>query len=56
MKKEMKKEEMKKEEMKKKVYVKPVVEKHKAVSLISGSGGGGCNYYSSRAEGSIYYH
>jgi hypothetical protein len=47
----VKKEKMEKKD--KKNYVKPLAQKHKAVSLISGSG---CNSYSSRSSGTVYYH
>jgi len=43
---------MKKE---KKNYEKPVIEKHKAISVISGSGSS-CNSYSSKTSGTTYYH
>lgn len=53
----MKKNEKKEES--KKAYVEPVIEKHKAVSLISGSGSS-CNLYSSSStsniSGTTYYH
>jgi hypothetical protein len=44
-----------KEEKEKKAYVKPQIEKHKAISIISGSGGG-CSFYNSRTRNSVYYH
>ncbi|MBN2144752.1 MAG: hypothetical protein JW774_09030 [Candidatus Aureabacteria bacterium] len=46
----MKKTEKKAE---KKEYTKPKIEKHKSIVKISGSG---CSSYSSRSDGSLYYH
>jgi hypothetical protein len=42
----------------KKTYAKPQIQKHKALALISGSGGDGddCNLYNSRRSGIVYYH
>ena len=40
----------------KKSYSKPQIEKHKALALISGSGGDDCNLYSSKQDGLTYYH
>ena len=47
----------KKTPKKKNRYVKPEINKHKAVALVSGSGSGSsCNYYSSRTTSNAYYY
>jgi hypothetical protein len=44
--------EEKKIETTKAVYVTPEIKKHKAASIVSGSG---CSYYSERVSGGTYY-
>lgn len=43
---------MKEEKAKKEVYVAPEIQKHKAASIVSGTG---CSYYSERVSGGTYY-
>lgn len=44
--------EKKKAKKAKKVYVSPEIKKHKAASIVSGTG---CSYYSERVGGGTYY-
>jgi len=48
---------MKKEVKKtKKKYESPKIKKHKSASIASGSGDGGCSYYSARVNGGHTYY
>jgi len=42
-------------EKKKKKYIKPVIEKHESIAVISGSGSS-CNLYNSKTTSYAYYH
>jgi len=46
---------MEEKKQEKKPYEKPLIEKHKSLAVISGSGSS-CNYYSSKAAANTYYH